>query len=67
MTLQHLKDVGGNTSDLVDEERATIEQILRDLQATTNNLRKFSRILAEQPQALVHGRKPRGRSGEEGP
>jgi phospholipid/cholesterol/gamma-HCH transport system substrate-binding protein len=66
VALRHLQDVGGNTSDLVEGERATIEQILRDLQATTHNLSEFSRILAEQPQALVRGKKARGRSSEEG-
>jgi len=65
LTLQHLQDVGGNASDLLDDQRPTLEDILINLQDTTRNLSEFSRTLAEQPQALIRGRKTQGRKPEE--
>jgi ABC-type transporter Mla subunit MlaD len=64
-TLQQLEDVGGNASDLLDSQRPALEEILINLQNTTRNLSEFSRTLAEQPQALIRGRKTQGRKPEE--
>ncbi|MCD4751272.1 MAG: MlaD family protein [Thermoanaerobaculales bacterium] len=64
-TLQYFQDVGGNSSDLIDQQRPTIEETLENLQETTRNLREFSRILAEQPQALIRGKAAQGRPSEE--
>jgi phospholipid/cholesterol/gamma-HCH transport system substrate-binding protein len=61
MTLQYLQEVSGNTSDLVEDHRPTLEQILVNLEATTRNLKRFTEALAEQPNALVRGSKPKGR------
>jgi len=63
VTLQYLQEVSGNASDLVESQRPTLEQILLNLEETTRNLRKFSQTLADQPNALVRGSKPKGRSG----
>jgi phospholipid/cholesterol/gamma-HCH transport system substrate-binding protein len=63
VTLQYLQEVSGNTSDLVETQRPTLEQILLNLEETTRNLRKFSQTLADQPNALIRGAKPQGRSG----
>jgi len=64
-TLQYLQDVGGNTSDMLDDRRPAIEETLLNLQETTRNLKEFSRILADQPDALIRGRGAHGRKGEE--
>jgi len=64
-TLLYLQDLGGNSSDLLDDQRPTIEEILINLQETTRNLREFSRILADQPDALIRGKGKQGRGNEE--
>ena len=64
-TLQYLQDLGGNSSDMLDDQRPTIEEILVNLQETTRNLREFSRTLAEQPDALVRGKGKQGRKNGE--
>jgi phospholipid/cholesterol/gamma-HCH transport system substrate-binding protein len=64
-TLQYLQDVGGNSSDLINDQRPTIEEMLVNLQETTRNLKEFSRILADQPNALVRGKGKQGRENEE--
>jgi len=61
-TLQYLQEVSGNASDLVEAKRPTLEQILDNLEATTRSLKRFSQSLEEQPNALVRGAKPQGRS-----
>ena len=65
VTFQHLQDTGGNFSDLIEEQRPAIEEILINLQATTRNLSEFSRILADQPNALIRGKGRQGRKGGE--
>jgi phospholipid/cholesterol/gamma-HCH transport system substrate-binding protein len=60
-TLQYFRDVGGNSSDLLDDQRPAIEEMLVNLQETTRNLREFSRILADQPNALIRGKGKQGR------
>jgi phospholipid/cholesterol/gamma-HCH transport system substrate-binding protein len=64
-TFGYLEDLGGNTSDLMDEQRPTLEEMLLNLQETTRNLREFSRILADQPDALIRGRGAQGRKNGE--
>jgi phospholipid/cholesterol/gamma-HCH transport system substrate-binding protein len=64
-TLQYLQEVGGNSSDLINDQRPTIEEMLVNLQETTRNLKEFSRILADQPNALVRGKGKQGRENEE--
>ena len=63
--LVYLRDAGGNSSVLLDSQGPAIEEILTNLQETTRNLREFSRILADRPDALIRGRSAQGR-GEEG-
>lgn len=62
VTLGYLQEVSGNTSDLIESRRPTLEQILLNLEETTRNLRTFSQTLADQPNALVRGSRPKGRS-----
>ena len=64
-TLTYLQNVGGNSSDMLDDQRPTIEEILINLQETTRNLREFSRVLADQPDALIRGKKQQGRKNGE--
>jgi len=64
-TLQYLQDLGGNSSDLIDDQRPTIEEMLLNLTETTRNLKEFSRILADQPDALIRGKGKQGRKNEE--
>lgn len=63
-TFQYLQDLGGNSSDLMDDQRPTIEEMLLNLQEATRNLKEFSRILAEQPDALIRGKGQHGRKNE---
>jgi len=67
VTLQHFEDVGGNVSDLLDQQRPAIEGILMNLEETTRNLRRLSEILADQPSAIVRGAKTQGRKDGETP
>lgn len=62
VTLRYLEGVGGNAGHLVEEQGPTLEQILLNLEATTRNLKQFSETLAGQPNALIRGAKPQGRS-----
>jgi len=62
VTLKYLESVGGNAGHLAEEHGPTLEQILMNLEATSRNLRHFSETIAEQPGALVHGSKPKGRA-----
>jgi len=64
-TLTYLQDLGGNSSDMLDDQRPTIEEILVNLQETTRNLREFSRVLADQPDALIRGKGKQGRKNGE--
>ena len=64
-TFKYLQDLGGNSSDLLDDQRPTIEEMLLNLQETTRNLKEFSRILADQPDALIRGKGKQGRKNEE--
>jgi len=63
-TLKYLQDVGGNSSAMLDDQRPAIEETLLNLQETTRNLREFSRILADQPDALIRGKGKQGRKDE---
>jgi phospholipid/cholesterol/gamma-HCH transport system substrate-binding protein len=62
VTLRYLEGVGGNAGHLAEEHGPTLEQILLNLEATTRNLKQFSETLAEQPNALIRGARPQGRS-----
>lgn len=64
-TLQYFQDMGGNSSDLIDSQRPTIEEMLLNLTETTRNLKEFSRVLADQPDALIRGKGKHGRQNEE--
>jgi ABC-type transporter Mla subunit MlaD len=64
-TLQHLENTGNNANDLLEDERPVIEEILRNLQETTRNLRVLSQTLTYQPDALIRGVRPQGRKSEE--
>lgn len=65
-TLSYFEEVGGNSSDLLDGQRPAIEEILVNLQEATRNLKEFSRVLSQQPDALIRGKRSQGRkSGEE--
>ena len=62
VTLQYLQEVSGNTSDLIEDQRPTLEHILQNLESTTRSLKQFSLSLAEQPNVLIRGSKPKGRA-----
>jgi len=62
VTLQYLQEFSGNTNDLVEAQRPTLEQILENLESTTRSLKQFSRSLAEQPNVVIRGAKPKGRA-----
>ncbi len=62
VTLQYLQEMSGNTNDLVEHQRPTLEQILENLESTTRSLKQFSRSLAEQPNVIIRGAKPKGRA-----
>ncbi len=62
VTLQYLQEVSGNTNQLVEDRGPTLEQILQNLESTTRSLKQFSRSLAEQPNVVIRGAKPKGRA-----
>ena len=62
MTMQYLQEFSGNTNDLVEAQRPTLEKILENLESTTRSLKQFSRSLAEQPNVVIRGAKPKGRA-----
>ncbi len=64
-TLGYLRDLGGNSSDLFNDQRPNIEEMLLNLQEATRNMKEFSRILADQPDALIRGKGTHGRKNEE--
>lgn len=64
-TLGYLEDLSGNSSDLMNQQRPTIEEMLLNLQEATRNLKEFSRILADQPDALIRGKGQQGRKSQE--
>jgi virulence factor Mce-like protein len=63
-TMVYLEDLGGNSADLMNEQRPTIEEMLLNLQEATRNLKEFSRILADQPDALIRGKGQQGRKNQ---
>jgi phospholipid/cholesterol/gamma-HCH transport system substrate-binding protein len=63
--LQPLHDLGGNASDLLDDQRPDLVEIVDNLRVTTENLRRLSEILADQPSALIRGARPQGRQNGE--
>ncbi len=67
VTLQYFQDMGGNASDLLDEQRPTLEGILLNLEETTRNFRRLSATLADQPSAVLRGAKAQGRKDGETP
>lgn len=60
-TMRHVRETGANASDLLDDQRPAIEEIIDNLRSATRNLRELSRTLTEQPQALIRGREVQGR------
>jgi phospholipid/cholesterol/gamma-HCH transport system substrate-binding protein len=59
-----LRDAGGfsaNANGMLAESRPEIEAAIADLRDTVRNLRRFARILAEEPHALIRGKSPEGR------
>ncbi|MCP4903120.1 MAG: MCE family protein [bacterium] len=65
-TITHLEEVSANSNDLVDARRPAIEEILLNLQVSTRNLKELSRVLSEQPSALIRSKQPQGRTSGEG-
>lgn len=63
--LAPLSDLGGNASDLIDEQRPALAEIVENLRVTTENLRRLSSTLADQPDALIRGARPQGRQNGE--
>lgn len=59
--LTPLSELGGNASDLIDEQRPALAEIVENLRITTENLRRLSSTLADQPDALIRGARPQGR------
>ncbi len=57
-----LESFGANADGMLEDQRPALEEVLANLRQTTRNLSEFSRVLAEQPEALVRGKSPRGRS-----
>ena len=59
--LDNIADTSANTNDLLDRERPAIEEILTNLAEASRNLRELSRILADNPSALIRRVEPQGR------
>jgi phospholipid/cholesterol/gamma-HCH transport system substrate-binding protein len=61
VTLEYLENVSGNTADMVQTQRPTLEQTLLNLEAAIRSLKAFTQTLSDQPNAVVRGTKPKGR------
>ena len=59
--LDNIADTSASTNDLLDRERPAIEEILTNLAEASRNLRELSRILADNPSALIRKVEPQGR------
>ena len=60
-TLVNTEGLSGEAWDFLEQNRDTIEDLVSDLRDTVRNLREFTRVLAEQPNAVLRGRAPQGR------
>lgn len=63
--LQQVNDFGGSAGDLLDGQGPVLLELVDNLRATTENLKRLSAILADRPGALVRGAAPRGRENGE--
>ncbi len=53
--LESIQELGANGSDLLEDQRPAIEEILLNLQVMTRHLAELSRVLADKPNAMVFG------------
>lgn len=63
-TLNNSEATMGEARGILEVNRPLLEDLVRDLRAASENAREFTRILAEEPQAVLRGREPQGRMGE---
>lgn len=47
---------------LVENNRSVLEDMILDLRETVRNLKDFSRVVSENPQAILRGQEPQGRT-----
>ncbi len=59
--LANAESLSGNTKDFIARSRRPLEDMVADLREGVRDLKRFARILAEEPQALIRGRSPTGR------
>ncbi len=59
--LENAKGMSVDAQQFVAQNRPTLEDLVLDLRETVRYLKRFSQTLAEQPNAVLTGRKPEGR------
>lgn len=63
-TLSHSAQAADHARGILEANRPMLEDLVRDLRAASENAREFTRILSEEPQAVLRGHEPQGRIGE---
>jgi ABC-type transporter Mla subunit MlaD len=63
-TLRHSEGATAHARGILESNRPVLEDLVRDLRAAAENAREFTRILSEEPQAVLRGHEPQGRIGE---
>ncbi len=60
-TLAHASGLTGSARVLLEENRLNLEQTITDIRHTVRYLRAFSRTMAEEPHAVIRGKRAVGR------
>ena len=60
-TLAHASGLTGSARAVIEENRLNLEQTITDIRHTVRYLRSFSRTMAEEPHAVIRGKKTVGR------
>ena len=62
--LNNAEGLSAEAQAMIRENRPQIEDLIADIQETILYVKEFSRVLAEQPQSVLRGKKPYGRQDE---
>ncbi len=63
-TLEHAESLSSTANGMAEDNRPVIEDVILDLRETVRHLKEFSRTIADEPQSVLRGAEPKGRSGE---
>ena len=60
-TLNNVEHLTGDARYLLENNTPAIEDMILDMREMVRNLKEFSRVMAEQPDAFIRGKRPSGR------